>query len=241
MYAQPGQPDVDLPVSPADAPVPSVTHDDSILRYVSATFSNLIRALKKREEKQYAVWAVSTAKGTKKVYRTFWLHFLKGTSTTEQNQKTTGIHLHYSTFDNNVYANAVYIREKEEFRGKTKEEKMKQIPKNHCQTVLMCLYMKRILKIIHKRTLHGSVHQFNSSVRINSENQSIFIVIHIYFAQFYILSRLLHIRIAKGNMKLVNDIISEAQQSSCIYIFCYLNFCIITSLKKVTFVWQLHN
>ncbi|XP_062848145.1 tight junction protein ZO-1 isoform X3 [Trichomycterus rosablanca] len=32
VYAQPGQPDVDLPVSPADAPVPSVTHDDSILR-----------------------------------------------------------------------------------------------------------------------------------------------------------------------------------------------------------------
>lgn len=34
MYAQPGQPDVDLPVSPADAPVPSVTNDDSILRCV---------------------------------------------------------------------------------------------------------------------------------------------------------------------------------------------------------------
>lgn len=33
VYAQPGQPDVDLPVSPADAPVPSVAHDDSILRY----------------------------------------------------------------------------------------------------------------------------------------------------------------------------------------------------------------
>ncbi|XP_077067328.1 tight junction protein 1b isoform X42 [Siphateles boraxobius] len=32
VYAQPGQPDVDLPVSPADAPVPSVTNDDSILR-----------------------------------------------------------------------------------------------------------------------------------------------------------------------------------------------------------------
>ncbi|XP_046715983.1 tight junction protein ZO-1 isoform X7 [Silurus meridionalis] len=32
VYAQPGQPDVDLPVSPADAPVPSVNHDDSILR-----------------------------------------------------------------------------------------------------------------------------------------------------------------------------------------------------------------
>ncbi|TSM52320.1 Tight junction protein ZO-1 [Bagarius yarrelli] len=32
VYAQPGQPDVDLPVSPADAPVPSVSHDDSILR-----------------------------------------------------------------------------------------------------------------------------------------------------------------------------------------------------------------
>lgn len=33
MYAQPGQPDVDLPVSPADAPAPSVAHDDGILRY----------------------------------------------------------------------------------------------------------------------------------------------------------------------------------------------------------------
>ena len=33
VYAQPGQPDVDLPVSPADAPVPSAAHDDSILRY----------------------------------------------------------------------------------------------------------------------------------------------------------------------------------------------------------------
>uniref|UniRef100_A0A6Q2ZGN4 Tight junction protein 1b n=1 Tax=Esox lucius TaxID=8010 RepID=A0A6Q2ZGN4_ESOLU len=32
VYAQPGQPDVDLPVSPADAPVPSTAHDDSILR-----------------------------------------------------------------------------------------------------------------------------------------------------------------------------------------------------------------
>ncbi|KAG5273706.1 hypothetical protein AALO_G00154530 [Alosa alosa] len=32
VYAQPGQPDVDLPVSPADAPVPSETPDDSILR-----------------------------------------------------------------------------------------------------------------------------------------------------------------------------------------------------------------
>ncbi|XP_065123605.1 tight junction protein 1 isoform X4 [Paramisgurnus dabryanus] len=32
VYAQPGQPDVDLPVSPSDAPVPSVVHDDSILR-----------------------------------------------------------------------------------------------------------------------------------------------------------------------------------------------------------------
>ncbi|XP_056600964.1 tight junction protein ZO-1 isoform X8 [Triplophysa dalaica] len=32
VYAQPGQPDVDLPVSPTDAPVPSVSHDDSILR-----------------------------------------------------------------------------------------------------------------------------------------------------------------------------------------------------------------
>uniref|UniRef100_A0A672QP99 Tight junction protein 1 n=1 Tax=Sinocyclocheilus grahami TaxID=75366 RepID=A0A672QP99_SINGR len=32
VYAQPGQPDVDLPVSPSDAPVPNVTHDDSILR-----------------------------------------------------------------------------------------------------------------------------------------------------------------------------------------------------------------
>ncbi len=34
VYAQPGQPDVDLPVSPSDAPVHSVTHDDSILRSV---------------------------------------------------------------------------------------------------------------------------------------------------------------------------------------------------------------
>ncbi|KAK1802162.1 hypothetical protein P4O66_021830, partial [Electrophorus voltai] len=32
VYAQPGQPDVDLPVSPSDAPVPSPPHDDSILR-----------------------------------------------------------------------------------------------------------------------------------------------------------------------------------------------------------------
>ncbi|XP_068437915.1 tight junction protein ZO-1 isoform X10 [Clinocottus analis] len=31
VYAQPGQPDVDLPVSPSDAPVPSAAHDDSIL------------------------------------------------------------------------------------------------------------------------------------------------------------------------------------------------------------------
>lgn len=34
VYAQPGQPDVDLPVSPSDAPVPSAAHDDSILRYM---------------------------------------------------------------------------------------------------------------------------------------------------------------------------------------------------------------
>ncbi|XP_051579499.1 tight junction protein ZO-1 isoform X5 [Myxocyprinus asiaticus] len=32
VYAQPGQPDVDLPVSPSDAPMPSAAHDDSILR-----------------------------------------------------------------------------------------------------------------------------------------------------------------------------------------------------------------
>ncbi|XP_076741998.1 tight junction protein 1 isoform X6 [Maylandia zebra] len=32
VYAQPGQPDVDLPVSPSDAPVPTTAHDDSILR-----------------------------------------------------------------------------------------------------------------------------------------------------------------------------------------------------------------
>ncbi|XP_053532407.1 tight junction protein ZO-1 isoform X4 [Ictalurus punctatus] len=32
VYAQPGQPDVDLPVSPSDAPVPNAAHDDSILR-----------------------------------------------------------------------------------------------------------------------------------------------------------------------------------------------------------------
>uniref|UniRef100_A0A3B3QHM6 Zona occludens protein 1 n=1 Tax=Paramormyrops kingsleyae TaxID=1676925 RepID=A0A3B3QHM6_9TELE len=35
VYAQPGQPDVDLPVSPSDAPVPSAAHDDSILRLPS--------------------------------------------------------------------------------------------------------------------------------------------------------------------------------------------------------------
>ncbi|KAJ8343506.1 hypothetical protein SKAU_G00308350 [Synaphobranchus kaupii] len=32
VYAQPGQPDVDLPVSPSDAPVPAAAHDDGILR-----------------------------------------------------------------------------------------------------------------------------------------------------------------------------------------------------------------
>lgn len=32
VYAQPGQPDVDLPVSPSDAPIPIAVHDDSILR-----------------------------------------------------------------------------------------------------------------------------------------------------------------------------------------------------------------
>ncbi|KAJ8249179.1 hypothetical protein GJAV_G00232020 [Gymnothorax javanicus] len=32
VYAQPGQPDVDLPVSPSDAPVPVTAHDDGILR-----------------------------------------------------------------------------------------------------------------------------------------------------------------------------------------------------------------
>ncbi|XP_056271772.1 tight junction protein ZO-1 isoform X6 [Pseudoliparis swirei] len=32
VYAQPGQPDVDLPVSPSDAPMPSAAHDESILR-----------------------------------------------------------------------------------------------------------------------------------------------------------------------------------------------------------------
>uniref|UniRef100_A0A4W5QLA8 Tight junction protein 1b n=1 Tax=Hucho hucho TaxID=62062 RepID=A0A4W5QLA8_9TELE len=37
VYAQPGQPDVDLPVSPSDAPVPSAAHDDSILRYVEVS------------------------------------------------------------------------------------------------------------------------------------------------------------------------------------------------------------
>lgn len=35
VYAQPGQPDVDLPVSPSDAPIPSAAHDDSILRQIS--------------------------------------------------------------------------------------------------------------------------------------------------------------------------------------------------------------
>lgn len=38
VYAQPGQPDVDLPVSPSDAPVPSAAHDDSILRYISILY-----------------------------------------------------------------------------------------------------------------------------------------------------------------------------------------------------------
>uniref|UniRef100_A0A4W3IXR3 Zona occludens protein 1 n=1 Tax=Callorhinchus milii TaxID=7868 RepID=A0A4W3IXR3_CALMI len=32
VYAQPGQPDVDLPVSPSDAPVPNASHDDGMLR-----------------------------------------------------------------------------------------------------------------------------------------------------------------------------------------------------------------
>ncbi|XP_051898410.1 tight junction protein ZO-1 isoform X2 [Pristis pectinata] len=32
VYAQPGQPDVDLPVSPSDAPIPNSTHDDGMLR-----------------------------------------------------------------------------------------------------------------------------------------------------------------------------------------------------------------
>ncbi|GCB80611.1 hypothetical protein scyTo_0017252, partial [Scyliorhinus torazame] len=32
VYAQPGQPDVDLPVSPADAPIPNSSHDDGMLR-----------------------------------------------------------------------------------------------------------------------------------------------------------------------------------------------------------------
>ncbi|XP_060709879.1 tight junction protein ZO-1 isoform X1 [Hemiscyllium ocellatum] len=32
VYAQPGQPDVDLPVSPSDAPVPNSSHDDGMLR-----------------------------------------------------------------------------------------------------------------------------------------------------------------------------------------------------------------
>ncbi|XP_067871785.1 tight junction protein ZO-1 isoform X4 [Heterodontus francisci] len=32
VYAQPGQPDVDLPVSPSDAPVPNSPHDDGMLR-----------------------------------------------------------------------------------------------------------------------------------------------------------------------------------------------------------------
>lgn len=36
VYAQPGQPDVDLPVSPSDAPIPSAAHDESILRYTPA-------------------------------------------------------------------------------------------------------------------------------------------------------------------------------------------------------------
>nr|XP_006628859.2 PREDICTED: tight junction protein ZO-1 isoform X11 [Lepisosteus oculatus] len=32
VYAQPGQPDVDLPVSPSDAPIPNAAHDDGMLR-----------------------------------------------------------------------------------------------------------------------------------------------------------------------------------------------------------------
>ncbi|XP_078055985.1 tight junction protein 1 isoform X4 [Mustelus asterias] len=32
VYAQPGQPDVDLPVSPSDAPIPNSSHDDGMLR-----------------------------------------------------------------------------------------------------------------------------------------------------------------------------------------------------------------
>lgn len=32
VYAQPGQPDVDLPVSPSDAPIPSAAHDEGMLR-----------------------------------------------------------------------------------------------------------------------------------------------------------------------------------------------------------------
>lgn len=32
VYAQPGQPDVDLPVSPSDAPIPNSTHDEGMLR-----------------------------------------------------------------------------------------------------------------------------------------------------------------------------------------------------------------
>lgn len=32
VYAQGGQPDVDLPVSPSDGPLPNSTHEDGMLR-----------------------------------------------------------------------------------------------------------------------------------------------------------------------------------------------------------------
>ncbi|CAF99681.1 unnamed protein product, partial [Tetraodon nigroviridis] len=43
VYAQPGQPDVDLPVSPSDAPIPSAAHDDSILRQITWPSMKLIK------------------------------------------------------------------------------------------------------------------------------------------------------------------------------------------------------
>lgn len=55
VYAQPGQPDVDLPVSPADAPVPSVTHDDSILRCVSPACTILEMSRMKRPNCMFVV------------------------------------------------------------------------------------------------------------------------------------------------------------------------------------------
>ena len=45
VYAQPGQPDVDLPVSPSDAPVPSAAHDESILRWAPLPLPHFLSGL----------------------------------------------------------------------------------------------------------------------------------------------------------------------------------------------------